>query len=546
MIEAVRLLGFAFAAADLLFEVAADGRILFVMGASSLFGEAAEPGEAGGALFAAKDAARFADLARNLAPGDRYGPLSVTLASGEPAVLSLCHLPQTPGRISCTLVRPGKRVSLAPKPATPAPARPPDPPASAIDAETGLGDRESLLAAAATAAAGHPEAGLALVNLPKLPDVCATLAPAAADKLLSRIGDSVKTMNALAAGRISQTGFGVVSDDPNAAAALTKRIMTAVREHGIDTLEAEEVLVSLKNRGLTPEQTMLAVRHVVGRFAESNLEGAPGDLGEAFDDMLSETLDRARMLNITVSEGAFDLVFEPIVDLQSGVPVHYEALTRFAPGESPAETIQFAEELGLSETLDLSVMLKVFTLLERESGSDASIAVNVSARSIASTSTFAMLAGLLMKRRALADRLLIEITESADIGDMATANKAIQAMREMGYRVGIDDFGSGAASLQYLQGFAVDFVKVDGALIRRLGKSPREDSFLRGVLRTCADLKVESIAEWIDSDDKLQRCRALGFHLGQGRHFGGALTVFPRPMALHAQTPRGISMRAHG
>jgi EAL domain-containing protein (putative c-di-GMP-specific phosphodiesterase class I) len=139
-----------------------------------------------------------------------------------------------------------------------------------------------------------------------------------------------------------------------------------------------------------------------------------------------------------------------------------------------------------------------------------------------------MLAGLLAKKRALAKRVLIEMTESAEVPDIVAADKAIQSLRQMGYRVGIDDFGAGAASLQYLHGLTVDFVKVDGGVIQRLGKSPREDALLKSVLATCAELNIETVAEWIDSAEKLQRCKDIGFRYGQGRHFGNSLSELPR------------------
>ena len=524
MIEVTRLLGFAFAGADLLFETDRKGRITFATGAMTGLTDYAElVGRNGGDLFTVADRAKFQTLVHDMGPGDRAGPLSIALAIGGHATLSACYLPQNENRISCTLVRPGKR------------GRTPN----GTDMQTGLPDRDAFLAKAAANAG--TAAGLALVNVRDLPKVVAGLAPAEGKARLSHIGETVKKMGATA-GRVSETGFGVISEDPNAATTLAERIRTAVHERGIDQLEVEEMLVSLKNRGLTPEQTMLAVRHVVGRFAENKLgEDRPADLAEAFDQMVVETLDRAQTLTATVSDGAFDLVFEPIVDLESNAPSHYEALTRFAPGQSPAETIRFAEELGIADSFDLAVIVKVFALLERETKSGAAIAINLSGRSISSPSAFAMVAGLLAKKRALAKRVLIEITESAELPDIAAADRAIQAIRGMGYRVGIDDFGAGSASLQYLHGFAVDFLKVDGALIRRLGKSPREDALLKGVLQTCADLGIETIAEWIDSPEKLQRCRDIGFQMGQGRYFGGALTEFPKPMMLAPQRAKRLA-----
>jgi EAL domain-containing protein (putative c-di-GMP-specific phosphodiesterase class I) len=515
MIEATRLLGFSFASADLLFEVDREGRILFALGATSGFAKGAPLiGRPGADLFKDGEGARFKIIVQGLAPGDRVGPLPMTLACGTKGSLCLCYLPLNKDRISCTLVRPGKRGSLS----------------GGTDAQTGLADREAFVTAALTSAG--TTAGLALVNVPELSNVCAGLAPAEAQSLLRRIGDSVKSMGAAAAGRLSKTGFGVVVDDPRAAKGLADRIGNAIREGDLDPLEIKQVLVSLRGRGLTAEQTMLALRHVVGRFAESTLKPpAPGDLADAFDAMVGETFERAQAFNTTVSDGAFDLVFEPIVDLKTSTTSHYEALTRFAQGQSPSDTIRFAEELGIAESLDLAVAVKVFSFIERGLNYGATIAMNVSGRSIATPASFAMLAGLLNKKRALAKQVLIEVTESSEMPDLGEADKAIQTIRKLGFRVGIDDFGAGAASLQYLHGLSVDFVKVDGGLVQRLGKSPREDALLKGVVSTCADLKSKTIAEWIDSPDRLKRCADLGFDLGQGRFFGEPLSELPNPAA---------------
>jgi EAL domain-containing protein (putative c-di-GMP-specific phosphodiesterase class I) len=123
---------------------------------------------------------------------------------------------------------------------------------------------------------------------------------------------------------------------------------------------------------------------------------------------------------------------------------------------------------------------------------------------------------------------LIEVTETVELPDLVAADRAIQILRKMGYRVGIDDFGAGAATLQYLHGLSVDFVKVDGGLIDKLGKSAREDAIVRSVLASCSELGVETIAEWIDSPEKLNRCKTFGFQFGQGRYFGPTLKALPQ------------------
>jgi EAL domain-containing protein (putative c-di-GMP-specific phosphodiesterase class I) len=169
-----------------------------------------------------------------------------------------------------------------------------------------------------------------------------------------------------------------------------------------------------------------------------------------------------------------------------------------------------------------------------------SIAINLSGRSISNPASFLKLSALLSRNRALAKRVLIEITETVELPDLTAADAAIQLLRNMGYRLGIDDFGSGAASLQYLHGLSVDFVKLDGKLIARLGNSQREDALVRSVLASCGELKVDTIAEWIDTPQKLKRCTEMGVRFGQGRQFGPPLLALPA-----SAKPRGIQPRRH-
>jgi EAL domain-containing protein (putative c-di-GMP-specific phosphodiesterase class I) len=512
MIEPSRLLAFALAGADLLFEIDRDGTILFATGATSGFSGSADlVGRPATELFGQSEKYRFTLITRGLTPGERAGPLPVTLASGEKATLAMCYLPPNE-HISCTLVRLGNRGTLA---------------TGGTDSETGLADRKTFLSAASQSAGR--EGAIALVNVPDLTDVYAKLSPETAASLMAEIGASVRAMDATIAGRLSKTSFGVLAESPDSAKGLAARIQDPARAHGVGELRTEEVLLSLKDRDLGREQITLALRHVISRFADGKLKAASGtNLTQVFEQLMTETIARAQGFCATVADGAFDLAFEPIVELKGLVPSHYEALTRFQPGQSPADTIRFAEDLGLADFFDLALAVKFFNLLERDPAIIASIAINVSGRSMASPSSFAMLEGLLRRHRVFAKRVLIEITETVEMTDLAAADKAIQALRKMGYRVGIDDFGAGAATQQYLDALTVDFIKVDGSLINRIGKSERDDAYLRAVIARCAERRIETIAEWIDSAEKLKRCVAMGFRLGQGRHFGATLTSLPR------------------
>jgi EAL domain-containing protein (putative c-di-GMP-specific phosphodiesterase class I) len=277
---------------------------------------------------------------------------------------------------------------------------------------------------------------------------------------------------------------------------------------------------------------VLAVRYVVEQFAESGkMLTGDGDISSGFAAMMDETQARLVAMTETVAEGAFELAFQPITNLKTGKVSHYEALARFSNPQGTAETIKFVEALGIADIFDLAVANKILALVERDPNKDMQIAFNVSGATIASPASFGILASLLARKRALAPRLLIEITETAAIPDLVAADKAVASLRAMGYRVGLDDFGAGAASLNYLHAFTIDFVKFDGAMVKKIGVSKREDALLAGLVKLCAELGMLTVAECIETDALAKQATAMGFDYGQGRHLGAPLLEIPEAAA---------------
>lgn len=521
MTDVARLLGFAFANADLLFEIDGEGKIVFAAGATRDFVHDANAklvGQSASRLFRPTENLKFAALTRTLGAGTRAGPYRFELANESEAQLSLFRLPENNGHISCTLAKLG--AGLRP---------------GGLDTQTGLADREGFLAEAAGIAGDGDE--LALVTVPGLRDVSSKLPPKEAEKLLRHIGDTIREAGPKAAGRLSDISFGIIARTADGQNKIGQSIRAALKGGGIDTADIEEALVSLKTGALSDDQRMLALRYVVGNFsAHGKSANLPLDLSGAFSRLMDDTQNRLLALTKTVADGSFTLAYQPIVDLKTGVVSHYEALARFAQKENTGEIIGFAEALGIADAFDLAVAVKVLSGIGAPDSGAARVAFNLSGNTLSSPAAFGLLAGVLARNRALAPRILIEITETAEIVDIASANKAIQIMRDMGYRVGLDDFGAGAASMQYLHGFTVDFVKIDGALVKKLGKSDRDDKLLRGIVKLCSELGVESIAECIEDERLFAKARAAGFDLGQGHHFGSAQPGLPSAKFTPAAT----------
>ncbi len=521
MVNPARLLGFAFANADYLFEVDDKGMVVFATGASSdLIQSGYDPvGMPAARLFLSKEAIRFATLSRSLAEGNRAGPFQLKLATGTDADLSLFRLPMNGNQISCTLSKPGPRGIAA------------------IDASTGIATREGFLEAAQTAGENDT---LALVNLPGLPTMCDGLGEEEANNLLGRIGEALTKIGVKAAGRLSNSRFGVIADAVGGSAKLAQKIRDALKESGAGTLDVQETLIALKGKDISDAQRNLVVHYVVGKFAKGEWRGeASSDAAALFAQMLEETQETLRRLTETVADGAFDIAFQPIVNLSSGETSHFEALARFS-GSHTEDTVGMLEALGVADAFDLAVAAKVLAVVESPASNGQRIAFNVSGKTVCAPSNFGLLAGLLARKRALSNRVLIEITESAEIDHLADAAKAVSAMRELGFKVGIDDFGAGAASLSYLHELPVDFVKFDGALIAKLGQSKRDDVLLAGLVKLCKELGVRTVAEKIETAEQVAAAKAMGFDLGQGYHFGAGTAEVPAPAVKISHKRKGV------
>ena len=380
---------------------------------------------------------------------------------------------------------------------------------------------------------------LTLVHVQGLPELCAQLPKEGADALLQRIGDSLQAAGASATGRISESSFGALSSAGKDSLDIARKIAEAFAVAGIAPLKVAETSIGLRGGGLSPEQRLLAMRYVIEQFADKGkVDDRDGDIAGIFAGMMAATEQRLAAMTRTVGEGAFEIAYQPISDLASGKVSHYEALARFSTPEGTQETVKFIEALGIANAFDLAVAGKVLDLVEEEA--HAHIAFNVSGATIASPSSFGMLAGILTKRRKLAPRTLIEITETSAIADLESAGKAITALRAMGYRVGLDDFGAGAASINYLHAFQVDFVKFDGAMIKKIGSSKRDDALLAGLAKLCAEMGILTIAEWIETEAMAKAAGDLGFQHGQGKWLGAPLAELPAA-AVAVGKRKGVS-----
>lgn len=523
-----RFVAFAFAAADLLLELDADGRITFAAGAFR------------SRLDRAPESLVGCDVAEIIAPSQRSAlRTALTTLSGRgrlaPMVVHLAAPARTPLAMA-GLALPGgtgqQRLCLT-FAAIPAPAEPQataDPRSFAHEAET------LLRAAEVLGGAGPPMLSLLQVDGNATAAQIGPLLEGAAPDLL---------ISELAAGR-----YGLLSGTADAPdlVAIAAGLEAALRARGVSAAVTSQAL-ALTQDGLSSAQAARALRQALNVFARGGNEALSGaGFGGGMTGAIAASCARFQVLRRAISGRCFRLEFQPIVSLGTGALHHYEALLRpeASNGVVPAvqEFVSDIEMAGLSEDLDLAV---AELTLSAAMQSDISIAFNVSGLSMQSTTFRTRLLTLLdtapPRREGL---LLAEMTETAEVENMAEAQQTAQALRERGIKFCLDDFGAGTTALQTLRALPADYLKLDGAYIRKVAQSARDRAFIAAMVELAASVGAATVAEWIETEDQAEALRTLGVEYGQGWLFGrsGPLPAGLLP-AVRAPAPRPAARRGN-
>jgi EAL domain-containing protein (putative c-di-GMP-specific phosphodiesterase class I) len=214
-----------------------------------------------------------------------------------------------------------------------------------------------------------------------------------------------------------------------------------------------------------------------------------------------------------------DVEFQPVFDLVDCKIVSLEALARFwtEPMRSPSVWFAEATEVGLGAELELAAIRSALQRLD-EIPDDIALAVNVSP----STALEPEFCKLLLD---VADRIVIEITEHAQVDDYDALRVALAPLRERGAKLAIDDVGAGFANLRHILRLAPDLVKLDLSLTQEISRDPAREALASSLVGFAEGVGAAIVAEGISSDEDLSLLRSLGVDYGQGYHLA-------RPSAL--------------
>jgi diguanylate cyclase (GGDEF)-like protein len=242
------------------------------------------------------------------------------------------------------------------------------------------------------------------------------------------------------------------------------------------------------------------------------------------------------------------LVYQPIVDPRSGRAICCEALLRWSHPRhgpiSPLEFIPIAEATGLIVPIGAWVLATACAEAALWPA-DVGLAVNLSAVQIRRGNDLVAMVGATLARTGLAaHRLELEVTESVLIEDSSAALGVLEELRGSGIGISLDDFGTGFASLAYLNDFPFSKIKIDRKFSQGIETSPRTAAIIGGIAKTTRDLEIELVAEGVETENQMECMYHFGITAMQGFLFCRPLPAEELHALINAPLfPRAVKRR---
>jgi diguanylate cyclase (GGDEF)-like protein/PAS domain S-box-containing protein len=320
------------------------------------------------------------------------------------------------------------------------------------------------------------------------------------------------------------------------AALEAARLMAAIHEP--TPFDQEEVAVTASiGAALSPNDAQDAERLL--RFAEAAMYAAKREgrntvrfYSSQLQSGSERTLKLISGIAPALQRGEMRMVYQPQMRLNDGRLIGAEALIRWQHPElgtiPPSEFIPLAEQGGLVKLIDAWVIDTVVRQLQqwRAAGIDLPVvAINLSASQLGQPDLVDRLRTATESAGVLPEQLELEVTEAAAMKDPEQAGETIRALRTHGFRLSIDDFGSGYSSMNYLKRFTVQCLKIDAAFIQELEESKNDRAIVRAIIQMAHSLGMQTLAEGVERATQVDFLREQGCDAIQGYWFARPLEV---------------------
>jgi diguanylate cyclase (GGDEF)-like protein len=380
---------------------------------------------------------------------------------------------------------------------------------------------------------------VAVIDIDRFSLITETLGHAAGDELMvqaaQRFELAVRGVESVLA-RLEGSQFALLMFDvlENKAALKVARALQDCLANPIELRRhrlaiAASIGVSCADSGLTRAEDLLREADIALSAAKrpegQHMVAYSRALGGDAASLVSLEAD----LHLAIERNELRLVFQPIVDLRSGLAVGAEALLRWLhPVEGvllPDKFLSIAEESGLIVPITRWVISRAARIAgdwrkRLDPNAPFYLSVNVSASALRDPTLAEHIGAALTRAQLPASALKLEITEAGLIENVASARQFLQRLHDMGIELMLDDFGTGYSSLNHLELFPFDFVKIDRPFASRPGAEDANRGITSAVVQIASSLGLKAIAELVETQPVAEALQQMGCQYGQGYLFG--------------------------
>jgi diguanylate cyclase (GGDEF)-like protein/PAS domain S-box-containing protein len=245
------------------------------------------------------------------------------------------------------------------------------------------------------------------------------------------------------------------------------------------------------------------------------------------DDAVNSNFGWRRRIWDAMEQERFTLFAQPILDLRTNIVPKYELLLRLRESDGSVidagSFVDKAERFGLMPAIDRWVLHRAVELLSQHN--TAKFAINFSSRALSDPELLPLIREELDAASIDPGRLIIEVTESAAMENVHAAQQFVAELKTLGCRFALDDFGAGFSSFYHLKMLDIDYLKIDGSLVRDLPRDPVDQHLVKAIVEVARALGKEVIAEFVTDAETLDIIRDLGVDFAQGYHVGRPTAV---------------------
>jgi diguanylate cyclase (GGDEF)-like protein len=393
--------------------------------------------------------------------------------------------------------------------------------------------RAELAEAIATAQAQERHCGFLVASIDRLAIINDSYGFDAADEVIVAVGErlsrSLRSTDVI--GRTAGNKFGVILKNCSESdiAVVAERLRAIVRGDVVETRAGRVAVTSsvgavwLPGSASSSQEAMLRAEEALERARSRGRDGYSiyhhSELREGARLRLMSVADE---VVAALKEDRLIFAYQPIVDAKTRKVAEYECLLRMVkPDGSVAPAGHFipaAEQLGLVRLVDRRALEMAVAALH--ANPDIILSVNVSGTTAQDSAFLQSFVEYVKQNASVAERLVVELTETAALHHFEENARFVSRLREMGCRVAIDDFGAGYTSFRNLQMLRVDKVKIDGSYVAALASSPENQIFVRTLVDLAKNFNLKTTAEWVGSDEEAALLEGFGVDHFQGFFFG--------------------------